>query len=175
MPKMCCRSATRTLKAHTIGLQCVLAATYSPDLTIFQRKKILIVLMGIVAVVNSTFGSSLPSGTIQFTGPYFNVTNQAQLVLPVSLFLVGYVLGPLFFGPLSESFGRRIIMISSFIFFTLFTLACALAPNWPAFLFFRLMCGINASSAIAVVGGLFADVYGDPVSQNYSGGGIRSG
>lgn len=54
-------------------------------------------------------------------------------------------------------------MLSSFVVFTLFTMACALAPNWPAFLVFRLMCGINASSAIAVVGGLYADVFGNPV------------
>lgn len=121
--------------------------------------------MGIVAVVNSTLGSSLPSGTIQYQGSYFHVADQAQLVLPVSLYLVGYTLGPLFFGPLSESFGRRIITVSSFAIFTLFTLACAVAPTWPAFLVFRLFCGITASSAIAVVGGLFADVYGDPVTR----------
>ncbi|KAL8827280.1 MAG: hypothetical protein Q9191_003281 [Dirinaria sp. TL-2023a] len=56
-------------------------------------------------------------------------------------------------------------MVSSFAVFTLFTLACAVAPNWPSFLVFRLFCGITASSAIAVVGGLFADVYGDPVTR----------
>lgn len=56
-------------------------------------------------------------------------------------------------------------MLSSFILFTLSTLACALAPNWPAFLIFRLFAGINASSAISVVGGLFADVYSDPVTR----------
>lgn len=54
-------------------------------------------------------------------------------------------------------------MLSSFVVFTVFTMACALAPNWPAFLVFRLICGINASSAIAVVGGLYADVFGNPV------------
>ena len=44
-------------------------------------------------------------------------------------------------------------------------MACALAPNWPAFLVFRLICGINASCAITVVGGLYADVFGDPVMR----------
>ena len=118
--------------------------------------------MGIVAVVNSTFGSSLPSGAMSYIGSYFHVADQAQSVLPISLFLVGYVLGPLAFGPLSESYGRRIIMVSSFVAFTIFTMACAVAPNWPAFLIFRLLSGICASSAIAIVGGLFADIYDDP-------------
>jgi MFS family permease len=56
-------------------------------------------------------------------------------------------------------------MISSFIVFTLFTLACAVAPNWPSFLVFRLICGINASSPIAVVGGMYADIYNDPITR----------
>ena len=84
-------------------------------------------------------------------------------MLPVSLFLVGYVLGPVIFGPLSETYGRRSTMLWSFVVFTLFTMACAVAPNWPAFLIFRLICGTFASSAIVVVGGLYADIFGDPV------------
>ena len=54
-------------------------------------------------------------------------------------------------------------MVGSFVLFTLFTMACALAPNWPALLVFRLLCGLMASSAITVVGGLYADVFADPV------------
>lgn len=54
-------------------------------------------------------------------------------------------------------------MVTTFVFFTIFTLACAVAPNWPFFLVFRLLSGITASSAIAVVGGLFADIYSDPI------------
>lgn len=93
------------------------------------------------------------------------VTNQAQLVLPISLFITGYVLGPVVFAPLSETYGRKEVMVISFVFFTIFTMACAVAPNWPFFLVFRLLCGITASSAIAVVGGLFADIYNDPTQR----------
>ena len=126
-------------------------------------KKIFVLIAGIIAVINSTLGSSLPSGAIDYMSIYFHVTNEQQLVLPISLFLVGYVFGPVVFGSLSETYGRRIIMLGSFIVFTLFTMACALAPNWPAFLVFRLICGFMASSAIAVVGGLYADIFADPV------------
>ena len=121
--------------------------------------------MGILTVLNSTMGSSLPSGATIFIAPYFGVTNPQQLELPIGLFLVGYVLGPLVFGPLSETHGRKVIMLSSFICFTFFTLACAVAPNWPSFLVFRLICGIMASSPIAVIGGIFADIFDDPVTR----------
>ena len=56
-------------------------------------------------------------------------------------------------------------MTSTFALFTLFTLACAVAPNWPALLIFRWIVGMNASSAIAVTGGLYADIYDDPVTR----------
>ena len=132
---------------------------------IYQPKKYYVLLCGIAAVLNSTLGSSLPSNAIPYIAPYFHVTNDQQLVLPISLFLVGYVLGPVFFGPMSETWGRKIIMILSFLVFSLFTMACALAPNWPALLVFRLICGIMASSPIAVTGGLYADIFGNPVTR----------
>jgi multidrug resistance protein len=113
-------------------------------------------------VINSTVGSSLPSGAITFIAEYWSITVQEQLVLPISVYLVGYVVGPLICGPLSESYGRRPIMLYTFVVYTAFTLGCALAPNWPTFLVFRLICGMMASAPIAVVGGLYADVYGDP-------------
>lgn len=86
-------------------------------------------------------------------------------MLPISLYLVGYASGPLLFGPLSEQVGRRVIMVSTFSMFTIFTLACALAPNWPSLLVFRWIVGVFASSSITIVGGLYADVYDDPVTR----------
>ncbi|KAI4129251.1 MAG: hypothetical protein LQ347_003860 [Umbilicaria vellea] len=128
-------------------------------------RKAFIIAIGISTVLNSTLGSALPSGSITFIATYFNITKQEQLVLPISVYLIGYVFGPLLFGPLSEAYGRKSIMISTFAIYTLFTLACAVAPNWPALLVFRLIAGISASSPITVVGGMFADVYDDPVTR----------
>lgn len=81
------------------------------------------------------------------------------------MYLVGYVLGPLFFGPLSETYGRKYIMTVTFCLYTLFTLACAVAPNWPALLVFRLIVGMSAACPVTVVGGLYADVFADPVTR----------
>ncbi|KAI9842675.1 MAG: hypothetical protein M1837_006960 [Sclerophora amabilis] len=116
-----------------------------------------------MTVVNSALGSSLPSNATSFIAEDFNVTKQEQLVLPISAYLIGYVVGPLFLGPLSEVYGRKLMMILPFSVFTLFTLACALAPNWPALLVFRFIVGVMASSPLSVVGGLFADLFDDPV------------
>ena len=60
----------------------------------------------------SAVGSSIPSGAIGTIADYFNVKGEELLVLPVSIFLIGYILGPLVFAPLSESYGRKKVMIS---------------------------------------------------------------
>lgn len=123
------------------------------------------VFTGLLLVTNTTIGSSLPSGAIDVLGKAFNVSNQQQLTLPVAVFLVGYIFGPIIFGPLSETYGRRVALLSSFFVYTVSILACALAPNWPAFLVFRFISGVGAAAPPAVLGGLFADLYPGTVNR----------
>ncbi|KAK3678751.1 hypothetical protein LTR78_001204 [Recurvomyces mirabilis] len=127
-----------------------------------QTKKIYVVLASIFMVFNSTIGSSIASGATEETSRYFNVTNQAQLVLPVSIYLIGYVLGPLVFAPMSETYGRKIVMIGTFVVFTAFTLGCALAPSFAGLIVFRFLTGVGSSTPISVVGGIYADIYSTP-------------
>jgi MFS family permease len=58
-----------------------------------------------------TLGSSLPSGAITFIVEKWSVKIEEQLILPISAFFIGYVVAPLLFGQLSESCGRRPIML----------------------------------------------------------------
>jgi len=126
------------------------------------RTKRLIFVAGMVSVIQTSFGSSLPSGATNFIAESFHVTDDLQLVLPISCFLAGYVVGPTLCGPLSENFGRKPVLLSSFCLYIVSTVACAVAPTWPSLLFFRFCCGVFASGPIAIVGGLYADVYNDP-------------
>lgn len=64
---------------------------------------------------------------------------------------------------MSELYGRRPVMVGTFILFTIFTLACVVASNWTALIIFRALCGICASCPIAVTGGIFADIYQSPL------------
>jgi multidrug resistance protein len=127
-----------------------------------SAKKIFIVLTGMLIVINSAMGSSVASGISTQMSDHFGITDQAQLILPTSLYLVGYVLGPLVFSPLSETYGRKYVMISTFALYTGFTLGCALAPTWAGLIVMRLIAGIGASTPNSVIGGVYADIYGDP-------------
>ena len=122
-------------------------------------KKLYVVIVGIFMVLNSTIGSALPSGATETTQQYFDIRNEELLVLPISIYLIGYVLGPIVFAPLSESYGRKIIMICTFVLFTAFAMASALAPTFASLIVFRLLVGIGASTPVSVIGGIYADLY----------------
>lgn len=121
--------------------------------------------MGAIAVANSTLGSALPSGAVSFIAADFGVDDEQLLTLPITCYLIGYILGPVVFGPLSETYGRRPITLWTFAFYTVFTLACALAPTFAALVVFRLFAGIFASSPPAVTGGIYADIFSDPKAR----------
>lgn len=118
--------------------------------------------------VNSTLGSSLPSNEISYITDTFHIKDEDIKLLPMSIYLVGYIFGPIVFAPLSELYGRRWITIATFSLFTLSTMAAALAPNWSSLLIFRLLAGIGASAPISVVGGIYADIYESPMARGRS-------
>ncbi|OTB01037.1 hypothetical protein M426DRAFT_14892 [Hypoxylon sp. CI-4A] len=128
-------------------------------------RKNLILVTAMLTVGNSTMGSSLPSMAIPFIMKEWGVTNSTQSILPISTYIIGYVFGPLVWGPLSEYVGRRILSTGLFFMFLIWTLACALAPSWPVLLVFRLFTGTCASAPMAVVTGILADVFEDSVSR----------
>lgn len=112
--------------------------------------------------------SALPSNAISYIATEFDASTTGgnpKLVLPISIYLVGYVLGPLLFGPLSEVYGRRLPILLTFAGYTAFTLGTALSPNWAALVIFRLLAGIFASAPLTIVGGMFADIYDNPITR----------
>ncbi|KFA61996.1 hypothetical protein S40285_07908 [Stachybotrys chlorohalonatus IBT 40285] len=133
-----------------------------------NNKKRFIVATILLTVLNSTLGSSLPSNAIPHIAYDFGVStddSNPERVLPISIFLVGYVFGPLLFGPLSEWYGRRYIILLTFGGYTVSVVGCALSPDWVSLLIFRFLGGIFGSAPIAIVGGIFADIYGEPKTR----------
>lgn len=134
-------------------------------LNLSPMRKLHIVIAGFTCTFNGNFGSSMPSGALDIIAEQFSITNPVHLILLNSLYMVGYVLGPLLFGPLSEYIGRRPVLIGTYLGYIVFMLACSGAPNYAALLVFRFLGGINAAAPTTVIGGLYADILDDPSTR----------
>ena len=130
-----------------------------------QWKKSYVTLTATLTSINSTMGSSLTSNLVDTLKEAFIVQSDTQMILPTSMYLIGFVFGPLIFAPMSENYGRRPIIVTGFALYILSTLASALVPSWGAFLVFRFLSGTFAAPPMSVVGGTLADIYDDKAER----------
>ncbi|QRW17455.1 major facilitator superfamily transporter [Rhizoctonia solani] len=79
--------------------------------------------------------------------------------MTLSVFVLAYAVGPLFFGPLSEIYGRRLILQGSNMFFLGFNIACSRAQTSSQLLAFRFLAGLGGSAPLAIGGGTIADLW----------------
>jgi DHA1 family bicyclomycin/chloramphenicol resistance-like MFS transporter len=74
-------------------------------------------------------------------------------------FFISYCVFMLFYGPLSDRYGRRPLLMVGIGFFILASLLCALAENVVSLIVFRVLQGGGAASASALALAISKDVY----------------
>lgn len=83
---------------------------------------------------------------------------KSLLSFSVSIYIIGFGLGPLILAPLSEIYGRNVVYHVSNILFTIFTSLCGLSPSIGALLAFRLIAGFFGGAPLTNGGGTIADI-----------------
>lgn len=80
--------------------------------------------------------------------------------LNMSLYVLGYGIGPVMFSPLSEvaKFGRMQLYMYTLLLFTLFQIGCATVHNIGGLITMRFIAGILCSPSLATGGASIADV-----------------
>lgn len=83
----------------------------------------------------------------------------AATALLLSIYLLGYVVGPLITSPLSEIYGRVIVLQLGNLVFLLFNLVGGFAQTYVQMIFFRLLAGMGASTSLGIGGGIIGDCF----------------
>ncbi|KAF2109713.1 major facilitator superfamily transporter [Lophiotrema nucula] len=104
----------------------------------------------------SPVSSSMISPALNAISEDFNITNQVEAQLTLSIFVLAYAIGPLFLGPLSEIYGRIIILQLSNLFYLAWNLGCGFAQNSGQLMAFRFFAGLGGSAPLAIGGGFIA-------------------
>jgi multidrug resistance protein len=70
-----------------------------------------------------------------------------------------YKVGPLILSPLSEIYGRQLVLNCSNTFLTLWQIGCALSPNMASLIVFRFLGGVGGSACLSIGGGIISDLF----------------
>lgn len=104
------------------------------------------------------FASSVITADLEGPAKAFHVSREVTL-LTITVFVVGFGIGPLVFAPLSELYGRRIVYAVTLGIAVIFVIPCAVSQNIGTLIVCRLIDGIAFSAPMTLVGGTLADMW----------------
>ncbi|TXT09008.1 hypothetical protein VHUM_02482 [Vanrija humicola] len=118
---------------------------------------------GVTAVVAVStlciaFCSSAYASTLGDVERRFHVSTEVGIV-GLSLYVLGFGVGPLIWAPLSEIYGRTAAFVLSYPLFCVFNLVCAVSQNIETLLIARLLAGTFGSSPITNAGAQISDMW----------------
>jgi MFS transporter, DHA1 family, multidrug resistance protein len=79
--------------------------------------------------------------------------------LTLTTYMLGFAVGQLFYGPLSDRYGRRPVLLGGLIFFTAATFGCSVAPSIGGLIGLRILQGLGAASGSVLGRALTRDAY----------------
>lgn len=123
-----------------------------------SRKWFLIALLASITFI-SPLASSMFAPAVSFMDTTFHNSSLLLSSLSVSIFVLGYVIGPLILAPMSEIYGRRYVLTGANIFFCVWQIGAALSPSLSALIVFRFLAGIGGSGCLTIGGGVIADLF----------------
>ena len=105
------------------------------------------------------FASSSYSAALQDLHREFPAMGQEQGIAGLSLYVLGFGIGPLIWAPVSEIWGRNVAFFASYPLFCLFNMGGALSRNVPSILIFRLLAGTFGAAPLVTAGGQVGDMW----------------
>ena len=88
------------------------------------------------------------------------LADAGEVQLTLSLFLVGFACAQLVYGPLSDRFGRKPVLLVSLVLFLVSSMACALATDIYTLIAFRFLQALGGSAGPVLGRAMVRDIHG---------------
>lgn len=85
--------------------------------------------------------------------------SQTQIELTVSGYLIGFCVGQLFWGPISDRYGRRGPIAIGLVIFVIGSVGCALSTGAMALIAWRVVQALGASAGVVLARAMVRDLY----------------
>jgi multidrug resistance protein len=123
-----------------------------------SRKWGIIAALGAVTLITPLASSFFAPGVPQVLNT-FNETSKTIATFVVSVYILGFAIGPLIIAPMSELYGRHHLYNICNLLFVIFNIACALSKSMGMLIAFRFFAGCAGSAPLTLGGGTIADLF----------------
>jgi DHA1 family bicyclomycin/chloramphenicol resistance-like MFS transporter len=86
-------------------------------------------------------------------------TTESLVQLTLTMGMIGLAVGQIFFGPISQKWGRKPVLLVSMLCFILGAVSCVFTTNIYIFLAFRLLQGIGGAGGVVLSRSIATDCY----------------
>lgn len=117
----------------------------------------ILVFLGVLTAFGP-FVTDMYLPTLPAMTEYFNTTS-SQVQLGFTASMIGLAAGQLFFGPLSDKYGRRLPLIIAMLLFLLATIGCLFSSTIMQFVGWRVVQGVAGAGGIVISRSIAADKY----------------
>lgn len=117
----------------------------------------LVVILGLLAMLMPLSIDMYLPALPQIAREFGVSAGSVQMTL--NLYILGFALGQLIYGPLADSFGRKPVIAVGTLVFAVAAAACALSQTIEQLIFMRLLHGLSAAAGSVVISALMRDSY----------------
>ena len=114
-------------------------------------------LLGFLVALPS-FGIDMSLPALTAMGAALRVA-PAQAGLMMSLFMFGFAVAPLFYGPASDRYGRKPVVLFACTLFVIAGIGCAFARSLPTLLMWRVVQGAGAGASMTIALAIIRDLF----------------
>lgn len=86
----------------------------------------------------------------------------AQVQLTISAYLIGFAVGQIIYGPISDRHGRKPVLLAALGLYSAATFICALSPSIDVLIAARALQALGGSGCIMVARAIVRDLYSGP-------------
>ena len=128
----------------------------------------MVAMMAMVMALNAlAIDAMLPALPAIGEGLGVTVANDRQYV--ISTYLLGIGFGSLLYGPLSDRFGRKGVLVPALFAYVAFSIGCGLATSFPMLLALRFGHGVVSAALGVIVVAVIRDLFsGDAMAKRLS-------
>jgi len=115
-----------------------------------MKDKWIVTLIISLFLLATLMSSTIISPALPEIAKSLDITSDVEIQTTISVLVLGYAFGPLFLAPLSEMYGRVIVVQWSNVWFVIWSILSGFAATKTQLITARLMAGIGGSAALTV-------------------------